>query len=282
MKHQYDIQQIAQLIEKFMAGTTSIAEEDVLAQYFRTHEVNEEWTVYKEMFALFDAGEVDIDVEAETAEQPAAPQRTEIVTFKKRNKQQGEPYYTSTASRWIWPAVAACMVAVFFLGRTSKSIDEQVSPQPVTTGTKVIYASASDTAYQSPARVDEFIVKLASYYGVEQEVLDCNSATDAINYLYVFPDEMEVDVVGRLLQIACWYNKNTPGYQLRMSQDEFYFELSDTHEGRRYMWLAEKIGDNTFLYGVNAETGVGFSNTCYMDFRDKHAPLNKKYLYYKL
>ena len=44
MKHQYDIQEIAQLIEKFMAGTTSIAEEDVLAQYFRTHEVSEEWT----------------------------------------------------------------------------------------------------------------------------------------------------------------------------------------------------------------------------------------------
>ena len=282
MKHQYDIQEIAQLIEKFMAGTTSIAEEDVLAQYFRTHEVSEEWAVYKEMFALFDAGEVDIDVEAETAEQPATPQRAEIVTFKKRNKQQGEPYHTSTASRWIWPAVAACMVAVFFLGRTSKGIGEQVSPQPVATGTKVIYASASDTAYQSPARVDEFIVKLASYYGVEQEVLDCNSATDAINYLYVFPDEMEVDVIGRLLQIACWYNKNTPGYQLRLSEEEFYFELSDTHEGRRYMWLAEKIGDNTFLYGVNAPTGVGFSNTCYMDFRDKHAPLNKKYLYYKL
>ena len=282
MKHQYDIQQIAQLIEKFMAGTTSIAEEDVLAQYFRTHEVSEEWAVYKEMFALFDAGEVDIEVEAETAEQPATPQRAEIVTFKKRNKQQGEHYHASTASRWIWPAVAACMVAVFFLGRTSKGVDEQVSPQPVAAGTKVIYASANDTAYQSPARVDEFIVKLANYYGVEQEVLDCNSATDATNYLYVFPDEMEVDVIGRLLQIACWYNKNTPGYQLHMSQDEFYFELSDTHEGRRYMWLAEKIGDNTFLYGVNAPTGVGFSNTCYMDFRDKHAPLNKKYLYYKL
>ena len=70
MKHQYDIQQIAQLIEKFMAGTTSIAEEDVLAQYFRTHEVSEEWAVYKEMFALFDAGEVDIDVEAEGRRRP--------------------------------------------------------------------------------------------------------------------------------------------------------------------------------------------------------------------
>ena len=101
MKHQYDIQEIAQLIEKFMAGTTSIAEEDVLAQYFRTHEVNEEWTVYKEMFALFDAGEVDIDVEAETDEQAATPQRAKIVAFNKWSKKQGEPHHTSTASRWI-------------------------------------------------------------------------------------------------------------------------------------------------------------------------------------
>ena len=182
----------------------------------------------------------------------------------------------------MWPAIAACIVAVFFLGRTSKGIDEQVSPQSTAVGTKVIYASASDTAYQSPTLVDEFIVKLADYYGVEQEVLDCNSTTDATNYLYVFPDEMEVDVVGRLLQIACWYNKSTPGYQLRLSQEEFLFELNDTHDGRRYMWLAEKIGNNTFLYGVNAPIGVGFSNTCYMDFRDKRASFNRKYMYYKL
>ena len=282
MKRMYDIQEITQLIDKFMAGETSIAEEDVLAQYFRTHEVSEEWAVYKEMFALFDAGEVDIDVETETDEQAATPQRAKIVAFNKWSKKQGEPHHTSTVSRWMWPAIAACMVAVFFLGRTSKGIDEQVSPQPVATGTKVIYASTNDTTYQSPALVDEFIAKLASYNGIEQEMLDCTSTTDATNYLYVFPNEKGVDVFAHLLQVACWYNKSIPGYQLRLSEDEFYFELSDTHEGRRYMWLAEKIGNNTFLYGVNAETGVGFSNTCYMDFRDKHAPLNKKYLYYKL
>ena len=42
MKRMYDIQEITQLIDKFMAGETSIAEEDVLAQYFHTHEVSEE------------------------------------------------------------------------------------------------------------------------------------------------------------------------------------------------------------------------------------------------
>ena len=70
MKKQCDKQEITQLLNKFMAGETSLAEEQVLAQYFRTHEVDEEWTEYKEMFALFDNGEVDIALEAETSENP--------------------------------------------------------------------------------------------------------------------------------------------------------------------------------------------------------------------
>ncbi len=47
---------IRQLIERFMAGQTSIEEESLLAEYFRTHDVPEEWKVYKEMFAWFDEG----------------------------------------------------------------------------------------------------------------------------------------------------------------------------------------------------------------------------------
>ena len=60
MTRLYDKQEIAQLLSKFMAGETNVAEEQMLAQYFRTHEVDEEWTEYKEMFALFDNGQVDI------------------------------------------------------------------------------------------------------------------------------------------------------------------------------------------------------------------------------
>ncbi len=62
MKRQNDGQEIARLLSKFMAGTTSVAEEQALAQYFRTHDVGEEWAEYKEMFALFDSGEVDIEI----------------------------------------------------------------------------------------------------------------------------------------------------------------------------------------------------------------------------
>ena len=43
MNNQIDKQQIAQLLTKFMAGETNVAEEQELAKYFRTHEVDDEW-----------------------------------------------------------------------------------------------------------------------------------------------------------------------------------------------------------------------------------------------
>ena len=66
---QYDKQKIARILDKFMAGETSLDEEQLLAEYFRTHEVGDKWQEYKEMFALFDSGAVDIEPEEETKRQ---------------------------------------------------------------------------------------------------------------------------------------------------------------------------------------------------------------------
>lgn len=127
MKHQYDIQEIAQLIEKFMAGTTSIAEEDVLAQYFRTHEVSEEWAVYKEMFALFDAGEVDIEVEPTKQEDEVHTIKVEMPTTTKRKRTR------MIALRWT-TAVAASLLLLLMLHNTNansntEAVDRMVMVQ---------------------------------------------------------------------------------------------------------------------------------------------------------
>lgn len=47
---------ISQLIERFMEGQSTLAEEQELAQYFATHEVSDEWKPLQDMFAYFDAG----------------------------------------------------------------------------------------------------------------------------------------------------------------------------------------------------------------------------------
>lgn len=127
MKHQYDKQEIAQLIDKFMAGITSIAEEDVLAQYFRTHEVSEEWVVYKEMFALFDNGEVDIEVEPTKQEDEVQTIKVEMSATTKRKRTR------MVALRWT-TAVAASLLLLLMLRNTdansnTEAVDRMVMVQ---------------------------------------------------------------------------------------------------------------------------------------------------------
>jgi hypothetical protein len=55
----YTKQEITEMLARFMAGESSLQEEEALAQYFRTHEVDDAWREYKEMFALFDEGKVE-------------------------------------------------------------------------------------------------------------------------------------------------------------------------------------------------------------------------------
>ena len=84
-----DIQDIQRLLDRFLEGTSTLDEEKRLADYFRTHEVDEEWSAYKEMFAMFDKGEVEV----------------------KEKKSRAIPL-------WVWfatTAVAASIAIVFFL-----------------------------------------------------------------------------------------------------------------------------------------------------------------------
>lgn len=117
MKNQIKKQEIAQLLSKFMAGETSVAEEEVLAQYFRTHEVDEEWAEYKEMFTLFDNGQVDIELEDGTSEQPIKDDSAKIQMLPKTVREKPK----IVALRWLMVGIAASIVLllVFHLGRST-------------------------------------------------------------------------------------------------------------------------------------------------------------------
>jgi hypothetical protein len=47
---------IQMLLDRFMAGNSSIDEEKELGTYFSTHDVKSEWQAYQQMFAYFDKG----------------------------------------------------------------------------------------------------------------------------------------------------------------------------------------------------------------------------------
>ena len=120
MKRPYDKQGIAQLLSKFMAGETSLAEEQVLAQYFRTHEVDEEWAEYKEMFTLFDNGEVDIELEAETSEHLNNDDSGKIRMLPKTVRVK--PKIVSL--KWL-TAVAACVLLLLIFHFSQKQVEEK-------------------------------------------------------------------------------------------------------------------------------------------------------------
>lgn len=48
--------QIQEMLDRFMAGTSTLEEEARLGEYFRQHKVKAEWRVYQRMFAYFDSG----------------------------------------------------------------------------------------------------------------------------------------------------------------------------------------------------------------------------------
>ncbi len=136
------------------------------------------------------------------------------------------------------------------------------------------YTETKDTSdYLPPARVDEFVEKLATYHHINAVVLNDSTARSVA---YVFPDNDKVRLFDRLLQVACTYSYDSPGYQMTISQQQLLFTLEDTRLSRRYLWLAERIsGSRIILYATHAPTGVAVSSEAYQEFRERTTHTNQ-------
>ena len=102
------------MLDKFMAGETSLNEEQMLAEYFRTNEVDDEWMEYKEMFALFDSGKVDIEPEKEVA-QPVNISEGKVKTLSKDVNTKPK-----IIIRWVMTGIAASilfMIGFYFFNK---------------------------------------------------------------------------------------------------------------------------------------------------------------------
>lgn len=86
---QYTKQYIHRLLTKFMDGTTTLEEENILSQYFTQPNIPEEWEEYRLLFAEIEG---------------------------MRNLPQSLQRKTSHGRRWLyWTAAAAVIVAVLFI-----------------------------------------------------------------------------------------------------------------------------------------------------------------------
>lgn len=140
-----------------------------------------------------------------------------------------------------------------------------------------------DSTYQAPSRMNEFIAKMADYNEVEAVPLDCTGGSDsiAVSTAYVFEDKQELDLFGRLLQAACWYDSKTPGYLLNFSHQQFFFTLKDLHKNEKYLWIAERIvGGRILLFSTHSPIEAEVSSGCYQNYREQLTHTNFSTLHF--
>lgn len=126
---------------------------------------------------------------------------------------------------------------------------------------------ADDTGYPAPSKVDDYIDKLAAYYSIPSYNLDSDAdTTNTSSMMYVFPDNDEIDLFGRLLMVAVNYDDDMPGYRLNREQQQLRFELQDSRKGIKYLWLAERINRQILLYCTHSPIGHPVPVAGYLEF----------------
>ena len=131
---QYTKEYIARLLDRYMDGTSTLDEEDILAQYFRGDNIPEEWACYKEMFSEIEAMKPEAD-----AAQPAAAE---------------EP--THGRRRWmIWSVAAAAAVAgIIYLAAPGNKADFQTAaPLTAQADTTAVEQSVEPVIQSQPETV---------------------------------------------------------------------------------------------------------------------------------
>lgn len=107
----YSKEHIEQLLTRFMEGTSTLEEEDLLARYFKEEKhLPEAWKPYREMFAMFDA-------ERDKENVSSMPKRKRLLP-------------------WYW-TVAAAITLLAVVGVRLWNHEEEVAPLAVYTAEKV-------------------------------------------------------------------------------------------------------------------------------------------------
>lgn len=179
---------------------------------------------------------------------------------------QGEKQEELTTMEKLFTAETAATPAKEYIAQDSLQTIYSCSQPSEDDGNGVMQAS---TASQDPNLVVEFVSKLADTFEAEKVWLDCMKSSDKSPSTMVYVFKENVDVKGRLLQVACWYDNALPGYHLMLNSQQLLFELQEASKRKQYLWLVEKVGDRTLLVASQADIGARIIPPCYNDFKRK-------------
>lgn len=284
---------INKLLERFLDGETTLQEERRLYAYFSQDDVPEELKAYQEMFRAYAA------VASKTERKPVVVRplwrrvaalaaaaclitavlisytlyiNTESKEQKKEDVQLAETIQVEPTPA---PSPSDLPPSKEVIAEESTHSPEpakvkKTSPKPSLPKEKES-APQTEKSLPAPSQMDDFIAQLAAYYKVDQLPVDCIMAEDsnALSTVYVFPDTEEESVLDKLLQAACCYDDETPGYYLTFSPHQFFFELKDEQKQLKYLWLAERSEGQILLYSTHSSISTTGSSDCFLNARNQ-------------
>ena len=130
-----DREELRLLLQLFMDGATSLEQEAALADYFRTNEVDDEFADYRDMFLVFESGEL-----APTFELPAPEPIAEEEPHEAAPLPTGQKPHSRIVPLIVrYTAIAASLAAAFFIGMRFSATD--VTPTTVDPSTLMATAT---------------------------------------------------------------------------------------------------------------------------------------------
>lgn len=303
--------EIQRLIDRYLNGVTTPEEEQQLARALLCDDIPDEWKVVRIMLGELAMGEAEYDADmAKKASRKKSfvlpvPVRwliaasvalligfvcfnsiesneDNVVAEMKTDKPQEHRMVSNNAISNESPTKEQTDGTNTGLTIHNSNINNIIAK---VTDENLHYASnvINDTVdnYQSPSRMEEFIVKIANYHHIKCDSLSCaigKDDSDVVSTAYVFPDTEELDLFRRLLQAACWYDDKMPGYLLNYSHQQFFFCLKDMRKGLKYLWIAERVRNKILLYSTHSPLDTEVSSDGFREYRDKlsNTSINQK------
>lgn len=303
--------EIQRLIDRYLNGVTTPEEEQQLARALLGGNIPDEWKVVRIMLGELAMGEAEYDADmAKKASRKKSfllpvPVRwliaasvalligfvcfnsiesneDNVVAEMKTDKPQEHRMVSNNAVSNESPSkeqTDGTNIGLTIHNSNVNNIIAKVTDENLHYASNVINDTVDN--YQSPSRMEEFIVKIANYHHIKCDSLSCaigKDDSDVVSTAYVFPDTEELDLFRRLLQAACWYDDKMPGYLLNYSHQQFFFCLKDMRKGLKYLWIAERVRNKILLYSTHSPLDTEVSSDGFREYRDKltNTSINQK------
>ena len=303
--------EIQRLIDRYLNGVTTPEEEQQLARALLCDDIPDEWKVVRIMLGELAMGEAEYDADmAKKASRKKSfvlpvPVRwliaasvalligfvcfnsiesneDNVVAEMKTDKPQEHGMVSNNAISNESPTkeqTDGTNTGLTIHNSNVNNIIAKVTDENLHYASNVINDTVDN--YQSPSRMEEFIVKIANYHHIKCDSLSCaigKDDSDVVSTAYVFPDTEELDLFRRLLQAACWYDDKMPGYLLNYSHQQFFFCLKDMRKGLKYLWIAERVRNKILLYSTHSPLDTEVSSDGFREYRDKlsNTSINQK------